>query len=129
MIKTGALPNRRLEYARGFGILLLIAVVGLFIAKWQPYFQRTFAIASTHAYPGSSIIAGKEAGPPVASFEAALAYGKSYFLAIWQALVVGLLLAATLETLVPKDWVFRVLGSSRFRSSFLGGVFALPGMM
>jgi uncharacterized protein len=129
VIKADALPNRRMEYIRGFGILLLIAVVGLFIAKWQPYFQRTLTISTTHAYPGSSIIAGKDATPPVASFEAALAYGKSYFLAIWQALVVGLLLAATLETLVPKDWVFRVLGSSRFSSSFLGGVFALPGMM
>ena len=129
MINVNTMPNRRMEYIRGFGILLLIAVVGLFIAKWQPYFQRTLTISTTHAYPGSSIIAGKDATPPVASFEAALAYGKSYFLAIWQALVVGLLLAATLETLVPKDWVFRVLGSSRFSSSFLGGVFALPGMM
>jgi uncharacterized membrane protein YraQ (UPF0718 family) len=123
------MPNRRMEYIRGFGMLLLIAVVGLFIAKWQPYFQRTLTIFSTHAYPGSSIVAGKEAAPPVASFQAALAYGQAYFLAIWQALVVGLLLAATLETLVPKDWIIRVLGSSRFKSSFLGGVLALPGMM
>ena len=129
MINANAMPNRRVEYIRGFGILLLIAVVGLFIAKWQPYFNRVFTIASTHAYPGSSIIAGKEAAPPTASWDTALAYGKSYFLAIWQALVVGLLLAATLETLVPKDWVIRVLGSTRFSSSFLGGVFALPGMM
>ena len=123
------MPNRRVEYVRGFGILILIAVVGLFIAKWQPYFLRTFSIASTHAYPGSSILSGKEVAPPAASWDAALAYGKSYFLAIWQALVVALLLAATLETLVPKDWVIRVLGSSRFRASFLGGVLALPGMM
>ena len=129
MINTGTLPNRRVEYVRGFGILLLIALVGLFIAKWQPYFQRTLTIASTHAYPGSSIVAGKNAAPPVPSFQAALAYGRDYFLAIWQALVVGLLLAATFETLVPKDWVIRVLGSSRFRGSLLGGVFALPGMM
>lgn len=129
MIDAQTMPNRRMEFIRGFGILLLIAVVGLFIAKWQPYFERTLTISTSHAYPGSSIVAGKEAAPPVASFEAALAYGKSYFLAIWQALVVALLLAATLETLVPKDWVIRVLGSSRFRSSFLGGVLALPGMM
>ena len=129
MINTSTMPNRRVEYIRGFGILLLIAVVGLFIAKWQPYFLRSLTILSSHAYPGSSIVAGKDAAPPVPSFQAALAYGQSYFLAVWQALVVGLLLAATLETLVPKDWVIRVLGNSRFRSSFLGGVFALPGMM
>jgi uncharacterized protein len=118
-----------MEYIRGFGILLLIALVGLFIAKWQPYFQRSLAIFGTHAYPGSSILSGKEVAPPEPSFQAALAFGQTYFLAVWQALVVALLLAATLETVVPKDWVLRVLGNSRFRSSFLGGVLALPGMM
>jgi uncharacterized protein len=122
-------PSRRTEYIRGFGILLLIAVVGLFLAKWQPYFQRSFTILNTHAYPGSSILTGKDAAPAAPSFGAALAFSQTYFLAVWQALVVGLLLAATLETLVPKDWVLRVLGNSRFRSTFLGGVFALPGMM
>jgi uncharacterized protein len=129
MIDSRTMPNRRVEYIRGFGILITIAVVGLFIAKWQPYFQRTFTILGTHAYPGSSILTGKEVAPPTPSIQAALAYGQTYFLSIWQALVVGLLLAATLETLVPKDWVLRVLRSSHFRSSFLGGVLALPGMM
>lgn len=129
MVDSKALPNRRSEYVIGFGLLILIAVVGLYIAKWSPYWSRGFTIASTHAYPGSSIVSGKDVAPPAPSFQAAIAYGQSYFLAVWQALVVGLLLAATLETLVPKDWVLRVLGNSKFRSSFLGGVFALPGMM
>jgi len=129
MVNASSLPNRRMEYIRGFGVLILIALVGLYIAKWSPYWNRGFTIAATHAYPGSSILTGKEVAPPAPSFGAAIAYGQAYFLAIWQALVVGLLLAATLETLVPKDWVFRVLGNSKFRSSFLGGVLALPGMM
>ena len=45
------------------------------------------------------------------------------------ALVVGLLLAATVDALLPRDWLIRVLGSARVRSSFLGGALALPGMM
>lgn len=129
MINSAQLPNRRREYILGFGMLAVIAIVGLYIVKWSPYFARSLTILSTHAYPGSSILSGKDAAPPAPSFQAALTYGQSYFLAIWQALVVGLLLGATLETLVPKDWVFRVLGSTKFRSSLLGGVFALPGMM
>lgn len=131
MVDSKALPNRRSEYFVGFGLLVLIAVVGLYIAKWSPYWSRGFTIAesATHAYPGSSILSGQAVAPPAPSFTAALAYAQSYFLAVWQALVVGLLLAATLETVVPKDWVLRVLGSSRFSSSFLGGVLALPGMM
>ena len=129
MIGSTAGPNRRTEYLRGFGILLAIAVVGLLIVKWQPYFQRTLTIIASGAYPGSSILTGKEAAPPEASLAAAFGYAQAYFLAIWQAFVLALLLGATLETLVPKDWVLRVLGSSRLRSSLLGGVLALPGMM
>ena len=124
-----ASPGRRYDYLRGLAILIAVAIVGLLIVKWQPYYGRSMTIIATHAYPGSSIVSGKDAAPPVASFEAALAYGQAYFLAIWQALLLALILAATLQTLVPRDWVGRVLGSSRFRSSFLGGVLALPGMM
>ena len=118
--------NRRYDYIRGLAILIAIAIVGLFIVKWQPYYGRSLTIATTHAYPGSSIVSGKDAAPPVASFEAALAYGQAYFLAIWQALLLALILAATLQTIVPRDWVARVLGSSRFRSSFLPGVTRPP---
>ena len=129
MVNSTTFPNRRREYILGVGLLALIAIVGLYIAKWSPYYSRAMAILSTHAYPGSSIVSGKDAAPPAPSFAAAVGFAQTYFLAIWQALVVGLLLGATIETLVPKDWVLRVLGSSKFRSSFLGGVFALPGMM
>jgi uncharacterized membrane protein YraQ (UPF0718 family) len=129
LIRSAQLPNRRRDYILGFGLLSLIAIVGLYIVKWSPYYSRSLTILSTHAYPGSSILSGKDVAPPEASVQAAIGYAQTYFLAIWQALVVGLLLGATLETLVPKDWVLRVLGSSKFRSSVLGGVFALPGMM
>lgn len=120
--------DRRGEYIRGFGILLAVAVVGLYIAKWNPYYHRVFVAAAKHSL-GASIISGKAAAPPAPSWTAALDYSVTYFEAIWQALVVGLLLAATIETLVPRDWLARVLGSRSFRSSALGGVFALPGMM
>ncbi|HLY65938.1 MAG TPA: permease [Chloroflexota bacterium] len=129
ILQTPSVRNRRNEYVLGFGLLLVIAVVGLYIAKWSPYYNRSLTILSTHAYPGSSIVSGKEAAPPAPSFQAALSYAQAYFLAIWQALVVGLLLGATLETVVPRDWMARVFGSSKFRASFLGGLFALPGMM
>jgi uncharacterized membrane protein YraQ (UPF0718 family) len=129
VINAASLPRRRKEYILGFGLLALIAVIGLYVAKWNPYYSRSLSILSTHAYPGSSILSGTDSAPPAVSWEAALGFAQTYFLAIWQALVVGLLLGATLETLVPKDWVLRVLGSSKFRSSLLGGVFALPGMM
>ena len=48
---------------------------------------------------------------------------------IWMAMVLGLLLAATVDTLIPRDWLVRVLGSRAASSSILGGLLALPGMM
>src|SRR2546427_8500536 len=41
----------------------------------------------------------------------------------------SLLLAATIDTLIPRDWLVRVLGSRAARSSILGGLIAFPGMM
>ena len=123
-----AVRPRTADYVRGLGVLLAIAVIGLFVVKWQPYYNRAFVAAADHSL-GTSILSGQNPAPPLPSIDAALEYGQRYFAAIWQALVVGLLLAATLETLVPRDWIARVLGSPGFRASALGGLLALPGMM
>ena len=123
-----AVGSRTAYFVRGFGLLLAIAVIGLFFVKWQPYYNRAIVAAADHSL-GTSILSGQNPAPPLPSIAAALEYGQRYFAAIWQALVVGLLLAATLETLVPRDWIARVLGTAGFRSSALGGLLALPGMM
>jgi hypothetical protein len=61
--------------------------------------------------------------------QAGIDYAVAYMQRIWQAMVLGLLLAATVDALIPHDWLARVLGSQAFRSSALGGLLALPGMM
>lgn len=123
-----AVAARRPDYLRGFGVLLVLGVVGLFIVKWQPYFHRALQAASSHSL-GRSIVLGGGASPPPPSVAAAVQYATAYFQSVWQALVLGLLLAATVEALLPRDWVSRVLGTSTLRSSVLGGLLALPGMM
>jgi len=109
-------------------LLLLIAVIGLFIVKWQPYYLRALTAAANHSI-GSSIVTGTAAAPPAASLQAAWDYARAYFLAIWQAMVLGLLLAATIESSLPRDLLVRLLGSATVRSSALGGLLSLPGMM
>ena len=116
------------QYIIGLAILLVIAVVGLFIVKWNPYYHKALATAASHSL-GASIVSGTASSAPAPSIAAAIAYGIAYFKAIWQALVLGLLLATTIETLLPRTWLARVLGSNAFRSTALGGVIALPGMM
>ena len=120
--------DRRVEAIRGFGLLLLIAVVGLYVVKWNPYFHRAINALSTHSI-GATFVFGKTLAAPPASLAAAIGYAQAYFKAVWQAWILGLLLAATIESLVPKDWLVRVLGKRSFGTSVLGGVVALPGMM
>lgn len=127
-IASAGQPVNRWQAAIGVGLVLLIAVVGLYIVKWNPYFQRAFVAAARHSI-GPSIVSGQSAAPPAPSFAAAIGYSIAYFNAIWEALVLGLLLATTIETMVPRAWVGRILGSASFRATALGGVIAVPGMM
>jgi uncharacterized membrane protein YraQ (UPF0718 family) len=121
-------PTLRTADLLGLAAVLLIAVVGLYLVKWGPYYHRAFVVAASHSL-GASIISGQEATPPAPSIGAALDYAQRYFKAIWQAMVLGLLLAASIETFLPRNWLVRLLGSSTFRHTALGGVLALPGMM
>src|SRR5947209_19158293 len=119
---------QRRSALRGLALLLLIAVVGLFVVKWQPYYLRSFVAASNHTL-GASILSGTEAAPPPASPQAAWDYSTRYFLAIWQALVLGLLLAAAIESSVPRDLLVKGMGSRSLRTTGFGAILALPGMM
>jgi hypothetical protein len=109
-------------------IFLAVAIVGLFYVKWSPYYAKTFIAAATHSI-GASIITGKAAGAPAPSWNAAIGYATDYFTAVWKAVVLGLLLGSLVQVLIPKNWVTRFFGTQDFRSTALGGVAALPGMM
>jgi uncharacterized membrane protein YraQ (UPF0718 family) len=112
----------------GVAAVLLLAVAGLFYVKWNPYYHRAFTVAVNHSL-GASIVSGQAASPPAPSWPAALDYAQRYFKSIWQAMVLGLLLAASIEAFLPRNWLVRILGSPTLRHTALGGVLALPGMM
>ncbi|HWT36853.1 MAG TPA: permease [Paraburkholderia sp.] len=109
-------------------IFVLLAIVGLFYVKWFPYYHRAFTAASTHSI-GASILMGTAASPPTPSWNAALGYALAYGKAIWQAMVLGLLLGSAVQALLPAHWVARLLGKTGFGSVAAGGLLALPGMM
>lgn len=125
MIATAASTRRQLI---GPIILLMIAVCGLFYVKWFPYYNRAFVAASHHAI-GNSILMGTADAPPAASWSAALGYAMAYGKAIWQAMVLGLLLGSAVQALIPARWILRALGKSGFGSVMTGAVMSLPGMM
>ncbi len=109
-------------------VLAVLFVGGLYYVKWGPYYHRAFVAASQHSI-GASLVSGKLAMPPPPSVEAALGYAWAYGKSIWQAMVLGLLLGAGVQALVPRDWLVRVLGSMKFSRVALAGLISTAGMM
>lgn len=109
-------------------VFLAIAIVGLFYVKWLPYYNRAF-VAATNLSIGNSILMGTASAPPAPSWDAALDYALAYAKAIWQAMVLGLLLGSGIQALLPVNWVARLLGKTGFGSVAAAGALSLPGMM
>ena len=112
----------------GWIAFLLIAVLGLLYVKWTPYWYKAFAAASTHSI-GVSILMGSAASPPAPSWNAAAGYAWAYGKAVWQAMVLGLLLGSAVQALLPSQWVLQWLGRTNAGSVLRGAVLAVPGMM
>lgn len=112
----------------GVVVLALLLVGGLFYVKWDPYFHKALGAAIRHTL-GASIVSGRAAAAPAVGWRAAWAYTVAYGKDIWEALLLGLVLGAGVQAAVPRDWLARVLGAGRYRSTAIGGVAALPSMM
>jgi uncharacterized membrane protein YraQ (UPF0718 family) len=128
MTQAHAPEARKTSLALQVAIFVILAVAGLLYVKWLPYYNRAFVAASHHAI-GKSILMGDAAHPPAPSWDAALAYALAYGKAIWQAMVLGLLLGSAVQALLPALWVARLLGGKGFGGALAGGMLALPGMM
>src|SRR6202521_5041864 len=120
--------SQQASFALRWMTFLLVVVAGLFYVKWFPYYNRAFVAAANHSI-GSSILMGTAAAPPAPSWDAALGYALAYGKAIWQAMVLGLLLGSGIQALLSVDWVARVLGKVGFGSVAAGGLLSIPGMM
>lgn len=107
-------------------LFLIVAIAGLSYVKWWPYYEKALKSATSHSI-GSSILGSDTAAAP--SLGAAADYALAYFKSVWKAAVLGILLGSLVQVLLPAQWLYKVLGSSRFKSTFLGGVASLPGMM
>ena len=105
-------------------LFLAVVVIGLWYVKWQPYYGKAFTAAETHSI-GKSILANAADSP----WSAALDYAMVYFLAVWKAAVLGVILGSLVQVLVPRSWLMRLMGDSRFGSTLVGTGLGLPGMM
>ncbi|ALH99501.1 permease [Pseudomonas sp. FW306-02-F02-AA] len=124
MSNSLAVPNRGLALWWKPALFLLVACIGLYYVKWSPYYLKAFVAADSHSI-GASILNDEQTSP----LAAALVYAKVYFLAIWKAAVLAVILGSLLQVLIPRDWLLRLFGRAGFASTLRGGLFALPGMM
>ena len=120
--------TRQTDVTLRWAVFLAIAIVGLFYVKWFPYYNKAFLAAAYHSI-GNSILMGTAAAPPTPSWDAALNYALAYGKAIWQAMVLGLLLGSAIQALIPADWIARVLGKTGFGSVATAGILSVPSMM
>ena len=121
-------PRRARPEAWGIALFSAVAVGGLYYVKWHPYFHKALAAAAHHSL-GASLLTGARAAAPAPGLAAAWSYAVHYGLDIWQALLVGLLLGAGVQVLLPRDWLLRVLGRGRFGETSLAAAAAVPSMM
>jgi uncharacterized membrane protein YraQ (UPF0718 family) len=112
----------------GTALLLAVLIGGLSYVKWTPYYHKAFVAASRHTI-GASIVSGQSAAAPAPSIGAALGYAWAYGSAIWQAMVLGLIVGAGVQALVPRDWLARVFGRLSFKGVALAGLASIPSMM
>ena len=127
-MSTARIYDRPLTPAVRITLLMLIAIAGLFYVKWMPYYHKAFLAADNHSI-GKSILMGAAAQAPPASWRSALDYGLAYGKAIWQAMILGLLLGSAIQEFAPRAWIARQLGRSDIRSVTLGVLLAMPAMM
>lgn len=128
-VPAGARVSRRAVVLGTLGFVV-VAVAALTWSKWFPYWQKIPAVAESHTL-GTSILNGTGDGPPAPSWSAAIDYAVSYGLAIWPALVTGLLIAAAVEAFLPAHRLVALFRARRgaAASTVSGGLLSLPTMM
>lgn len=128
MPPEAAVSSRRPAWGAAAVIFVVLLVAGVFYAKWDPYFLKLAPVSAHHTL-GASIVTGRAARAPAVGIAAAWDYTLAYFRDIWVALVVGLVVGAGVQTLLPRQWLVRLLGRAGWGSASLAVAAAVPSMM
>lgn len=111
----------------GLGVLVIFLIIGLSWSKWMPYWDKAWTMSQTSVWDGSPLF---EAAGDTFSLAGAWDFTLVYFISVWKALLVALVVAAAIDALVPRDWLLRVMNRRTHTSqSLVGAVMSLPSMM
>jgi uncharacterized protein len=94
------------------GLLVFAALFAALFAwaKWDPYWHKIPTVARSGQLGPSVLGPGRE--PPAVSWQAGVDFLRSYLLAVWPAVVAGLVTGAGIQTLVPRGWLLRVFNGA-----------------
>lgn len=111
-------------------LFIVVLVLGLLYAKWVPYFQKSFVAASTHNI-GNAIVGNGHLGKALPWFSLSLGWNftKAYFLAIYKAFIVALLVGSLVQVLLPVRTIRKYMGGDKFSNSFWAMLMGVPTMM
>jgi uncharacterized membrane protein YraQ (UPF0718 family) len=104
------------------GVLVFAGLfAGLFAwAKWDPYWHKIPTVARSGQLGPSVLAPGGQ--PPGVSWQAGVDFLRTYVLAVWPAIVAGLVTGAGVQTLLPRRWLLRAFNGTGPgpRASFAG---------
>jgi uncharacterized protein len=131
-LEVNAIRGRRQpKVAVGVFFALAVFLAGLLWAKWAPYLAKAVRAQHTHHWSASSIlgVGGVHAGDRP-TWGAATTFFHAYVSSIWPALVVALLISASIQALLPRTWLPLVFNRrGPVSSGLVGGVASMPSMM
>ena len=109
----------------GVALVVVLSASLLLWAKWVPYTAKAKTLSASGHWSGRSILsgAGIDAGSSP-SWHAAWSFTVDYGLAVWKALLAALLIAAALQSLIPRGWLASLLSRRHSVTSALSGGFA-----
>lgn len=98
------LDRRAVGWIVAFAALVIVAFAW---AKWIPYWHKIPAVADSGSM-GTPVIG--DDGLPWFSLEHGWSYATAYLRSVWPAIVAGLVTAAAVQALLPRDMLVRFLG-------------------
>ncbi|MEP9381652.1 permease [Nocardioides cheoyonin] len=127
----GGSRDRRIRLGlAGVAVLAVLLVVGLSWAKWLPYAEKVRDLAASRSWSGSALFLSAGQPGDLPSLAGAWDFTTDYFTAVWKAAVVALVVAAALDSLVPRQWTTRMLTRRTILGqSSVGALLSLPCMM
>ncbi len=115
------------------GVLVVVALAAVLLlwAKWAPYVGKVRGLETARHWSGTSTLSKAGIQPGTApSWQAAWSFTTTYGLAVWHALLAAMLIAAALQSFVPKGWLVASLSRRRsINSALTGGAISMPSMM